>query len=141
MAQKLFINLAIKDINRTRHFFESLGFQFNPQFSDEKALCLILGNNFFGMLLKEDFFQTFTKKQLTHAKESTEAIIALQLDSKEDVHRIVDKAIELGAVEYIPSTDNGFMFVRVFEDLDGHQWEMSWMDESYNWDNLNDLSD
>jgi len=136
MAQRLFMNLPIKDVNRTRFFFESLGFEFNPQFSDDKALCLILGNNFYGMLLKEEYFQTFTKKLVSNAKESTEVLISLQLDTREEVHCIVDQAIELGAHEYADPIDHGSMFLRVFEDLDGHQWEISWMDESYNWDNL-----
>ena len=136
MAKRLFVNLPIKDVNRTRFFFESLGFEFNPQFSDEKALCLILGDNFYGMLLMEEFFQTFTKKPLSLGKDSTEVLLSLQVDTKDDVHQMVDKAIKLGAHEYAPPTDHGFMFLRVFEDLDGHQWEISWMDETYNWDDL-----
>lgn len=134
MAQKLFINLPVKDISRTRHFFESLGFEFNHKFSNEKGLCLILGDNFFGMLLKEEFFQSFTKKPISNAKESTEVLIALQVDSVEEVHRIVNKALELGAHEYNQDIDHGFMFTRVFEDLDGHQWEIYWMDENFNFD-------
>lgn len=134
MAQRLFINLPIKDVNRSRFFFEMLGFKINPKYSDDKALCIILGDNFYGMLLKEEFFQTFTKKPVSTAKETTEVLIALQLDTLEDVHLIVDKAVELGAHEYADPIDHGFMFLRVFEDLDGHQWEISWMDESYNFD-------
>jgi len=136
MAQRLFVNLPIKDVNRSRLFFEALGFEFNPQFSDDKALCLILGENFYGMLLKEEFFLTFIKKPISNAFNTTEVLLSLQLDTKEDVHRMVDKAIELGAQEYNPPTDNGFMFQRVFEDLDGHQWEIAWMDETYNFDEL-----
>lgn len=136
MAKRLFVNLPIKEVKRTRHFFESLGFEFNPQFSDNKALCLILGENFFGMLLEDEYFKTFIKKPISNAKEDTEVLLLLQLDTKEEVHRMVDKAIELGAHEYNPPSDNGFMFQRVFEDLDGHQWEIAWMDESYNFDDL-----
>lgn len=137
MAQKLFVNIPIKDLSRSRHFFESLGFEFNPQFSNDDGMCLVLGDNFYGMLLKEEFFQTFTKKPTNSGKETTEVILSLMVDSIVDVHRMVDKAIELGAHEYIPPVDNGFMLVRAFEDLDGHQWEVSWMDENYNWDDLN----
>ena len=121
MAKRLFVNLPIKDVNRTRFFFESLGFEFNPQFSDEKALCLVLGDNFYGMLLMEEFFQTFTPKPLSLGKQSTEVLLSIQVDTKEDVHNMVNKAVELGAHEYAPPTDHGFMYLRVFEDLDGHR--------------------
>lgn len=136
MAKRLFVNLPIKDVNRTRFFFESLGFEFNPQFSDEKALCLVLGDNFYAMLLMEEYFQTFTTKPLSLGKQTTEVLVSLQVDTKDDVHNMVNKAVELGAHEYATSTDHGFMYLRVFEDLDGHQWEISWMDETYNWDDL-----
>ena len=132
MAKRLFVNLPIKDVRQSRSFFESLGFNFNPQFSDDKALCLILGDNFYGMLLKEEFFQTFTPKPLSLGKHTTEVILSLQVNTKDEVNQMVDKAIKLGAQEYNPPTDNGFMYLRVFEDLDGHQWEISWMDETYN---------
>jgi len=84
------------------------------------------------MLLEDAYFKTFITKPISNAKEVTEVLLSLQLDSKEDVRRMVDKAIELGAREYNPPSDNGFMFQRVFEDLDGHQWEIAWMDETYN---------
>ena len=136
MAKRLFVNLPIKDVRQSRSFFESLGFNFNPQFSDDKALCLILGDNFYGMLLKEEFFQTFTPKPLSLGKHTTEVLLSLQVNTKDEVNQMVDKAIKLGAQEYNPSTDNGFMYLRVFEDLDGHQWEISWMDETFNWDDM-----
>ena len=132
MAKRLFVNLPIKDVRQSRSFFESLGFNFNPQFSDDKALCLILGDNFYGMLLKEEFFQTFTPKSLSLGKHTTEVLLSLQVNTKDEVNQMIDKAIRLGAQEYNPPTDNGFMYLRVFEDLDGHQWEISWMDETYN---------
>ncbi len=132
MAKRLFVNLPIKDVRQSRSFFESLGFNFNPQFSDDKALCLILGDNFYGMLLKEEFFQTFTPKPLSLGKHTTEVLLSLQVNTKDEVNQMIDKAIKLGAQEYNPPTDNGFMYLRVFEDLDGHQWEISWMDETYN---------
>ena len=136
MAKRLFVNLPIKDVRQSRSFFESLGFNFNPQFSDDKALCLILGDNFYGMLLKEDFFQTFTPKPLSLGKHTTEVLLSLQVNTKDEVNQMLDTAIKLGAQEYNPPTDNGFMYLRVFEDLDGHQWEISWMDETYNWDDM-----
>lgn len=132
MAKRLLVNLPIKDVRQSRSFFESLGFNFNPQFSDDKALCLILGDNFYGMLLKEEFFQTFTPKPLSLGKHTTEVLLSLQVNTKDEVNQMIDKAIKLGAQEYNPPTDNGFMYLRVFEDLDGHQWEISWMDETYN---------
>lgn len=97
MAKRLFVNLPIKDVRQSRSFFESLGFNFNPQFSDDKALCLILGDNFYGMLLKEEFFQTFTPKPLSLGKHSTEVLLSLQVNTKDEVNQMVDKAIKLGA--------------------------------------------
>ena len=88
------------------------------------------------MLLKEEFFQTFTLKPLSLGKQSTEVLLSLQVNTKDEVNQMLDKAIKLGAQEYNPPTDNGFMYLRVFEDLDGHQWEISWIDEMYNWDDL-----
>ena len=131
MIQQLFVNLAIKDVKRTHAFFTELGFTFNLQYSDDNALCMILNDNTFVMLLKEEFFQSFTNKPLSNAHTNTEVLISPSLESREAVDILVDKAISLGAREYNPPKDHGFMYFRVFEDLDGHQWEWSWLNMDY----------
>lgn len=111
-------------------FFEKLGFTFNPQFTDEKAACLILGENIFSMLLTEPFFKSFTKKEISDAKKSTEVLIAIDVSSKEEVDNMVRNAIDAGGTTYMDPQDHGWMYQHSFADLDGHQWEVLFMDES-----------
>lgn len=127
MIQNLFPNIGVKNLVKSRSFFEALGFHFNEQFSNEKAACLVLGEHQFVMLLTPDFMKAYTHKTISYGQESTEVLLSCILESKEAVNSIVDKAIQLGATEYNPANDSGFMYTRVFEDLDGHQWEWSWM--------------
>ena len=130
MATKIFVNLPVKDLNKTVEFFTKLDFKFNPQFTDEKAACMIVGEDIFVMLLVEEFFKTFTKKAIADASRSTEVIIALSADSREAVDALVHKAFAAGAAESNFTTDQGFMYGRSFQDLDGHLWEVMWMDPS-----------
>ena len=130
MATKVFINLPVKDLNKSKAFFEGLGYSFNPQFSDENAACMIISDNIFAMLLVESYFQTFTKKPVSDAKTSTEVLIALDAGSKEEVEQTIVKAKELGATIYAEAQDHGWMYQHSFADLDGHQWEVAYMDES-----------
>lgn len=133
MAVKLsnvFVNLPIKDLNATMGFFTKIGFEFNMQFTDDKAACLVLGDNIYAMLLKEEFFQTFIKKEIADASRSTEVITALSADSREQVDELADKALAAGAKQYNDPVDHGFMYTRSFEDLDGHLWEITYMDMS-----------
>ncbi|MFO0703121.1 MAG: glyoxalase/bleomycin resistance/extradiol dioxygenase family protein [Patescibacteria group bacterium] len=131
MAGQMFVNLAVSNLNDSIKFFRELGFTFNPQFTDENAACMVIGDSNFAMLLKTDFFKTFTKKQLVDAKLSTEAIIALSQDSKEKVDEIFTKAINAGAKEARATEDHGFMYGKSIEDLDGHIWEFFWMDPKH----------
>ena len=124
MATKIFVNLPVNDLKKSMDFFTKLGYSFNPQFTDEKAACMIIAEDSFVMLLKKDFFKTFTKKEIVDAKRSTEVLIALSADSKEDVNKYLDKALSIGAKEAREPEDHGFMFGRSFEDLDGHTWEI-----------------
>lgn len=128
MSTKVFINLAVKDLSATKEFFGKLGFTFNPQFTDENAACMIIGPDNFAMLLTEPFFKTFINKEIVDASKSTEVLIALSMDSKEQVDDMVTRAIEAGGTEPRPAQDQGFMYQRDFEDLDGHIWEIFWMD-------------
>lgn len=125
---KIFVNIPVSYLEKSKQFFSKLGFDFNAQFSDEKAACLILGNDNFVMLLAQEFFKTFTKKEVADATKTTEVILALSVDSREEVISLVTKALEAGATRYAEPKDHSFMYQDSFEDLDGHQWEVFYMD-------------
>jgi uncharacterized protein len=130
MATKIFVNLPVKNLELSVAFFSNLGFSFNPQFTDEKATCMIIGENIFAMLLAEPFFKTFTKKDIADAHKTTEVLIALDAASRDEVKDIVKKAIDAGGSSYMEPQDHGWMYQHSFADLDGHQWEILYMDES-----------
>ena len=130
MATKIFVNLPVKDLNRSVEFFTKLGFKFNPQFTDENATCMIVGEDIFVMLLVEKFFKTFTKKEISDATKSTEVILALSADSREKVDEMINKVIKAGGVEPNEPQDHGWMYGRSFQDIDGHLWEVFYMDSS-----------
>jgi predicted lactoylglutathione lyase len=131
MTTKIFVNLAVKNLPGSIEFFKNLGFTFNPQFTDETAACMVISNDIYAMLLTEKKFQEFTKKEIADATKITEVLTALAVDSKDQVNRIVDTALEAGATEAREPMDYGFMFGRSFNDLDGHIWEIIWMDPSH----------
>jgi predicted lactoylglutathione lyase len=114
MATKVFFNLPVKDLNKSKIFFENLGYSFNPQFSDENAACMVISDTIYAMLLTEPYFKTFTKKQISDAKKSTEVLITLDADSKEEVKNIVAKAKDLGAVIYKEPQDQGWMGICLY---------------------------
>ena len=120
----------MKDLERTVDFFTALGFAFNPMFTDENATCMIVNDGTSVMLLVESYFATFTKKPLADAHAVTETLLALSLDSRAEVDDFIAKALAKGAVEYAEPKDLGFMYQRGIADLDGHQWEVFFMDES-----------
>ncbi|CAN5605443.1 VOC family protein [soil metagenome] len=130
MAPKVFINLPVKDLDETVRFFTALGFEFNPQFTDENATCMNLNEGAFVMLLVEPFFQSFTKKALADATTHTEAIMALSADSRAEVDELADKALAAGAKPSNDPMDEGPMYSRSFQDVDGHLWEVFHMDEA-----------
>ena len=130
MTTKLFANLPVKDLDKTIKFFTHLGFRFNPQFTDENATCMIIGKDSFVMLLVEKFFKTFTNKEICDATTDTEVILALSAESREQVDNMITKVIEAGGREYMKSQDYGWMYQRGFEDINGHIWEIVYMDES-----------
>jgi len=127
MAKQIFVNLPTKNLSKTVEFFTKLGFKFNPQFTDENATCMIIGENIFAMLLVEKFFKTFIKKEICDAKKSTEVLLALSVENREEVDELVSKAIEAGGLEPRNPQDHGWMYGRAFEDLDGHIWEVFYM--------------
>jgi predicted lactoylglutathione lyase len=130
MVKQIFINLPVKDLKKTMSFFEKLGFTFNMQFTDDKAACMIIGENIYAMLLLDKFFKTFTNKEIADAKKSTEVLIAIDAESKYAVDEMIRKAVEAGGSTYRNPQDDGWMYGHSFADLDGHQWEVLYMDES-----------
>ncbi len=130
MATRIFLNLPVKNLEQSIQFFTGLGFSFNPQFTDEKAGCMVISENIFAMLLVESYFQTFTKKALCDAKKATEVLITIDAESKDAVRDLVKKAEKLGAVIYNEPQDHGWMYQHSFADLDGHQWEITYLDAS-----------
>lgn len=111
-------------------FFSHLGFTFNPQFTDENAACMIMGENIFAMLLTHEFFKGFTKKEIADATKTTEVLIAFDAQSRQEVDDLVRKATEAGGSVYAEAADHGWMYQHSFADLDGHQWELAYMDMS-----------
>ncbi len=128
MGTKVFVNLAVKDLEKSKAFFEKLGFTFNLQFTNKDAACMVISEDNCAMLLVESFFKTFTKKEIVNAKQSTEVLVALSSESKENVDKMMKNALDAGAKEANETQDHGFMYGRSFEDLDGHIWEIFWMD-------------
>lgn len=130
MAKQIFINLPVKDLKKSMAFFKKLGFIFNMQFTDDNAACMIIGENIYAMLLLEKFFKTFTNKEIADAKKTTEVLIAIDAESKESVDEMIKQAVEAGGSTYKNPQDNEWMYGHSFSDLDGHQWEVLYMDES-----------
>ena len=130
MHKQIFVNLAVADLPKSKAFFESLGLAFNPQFTNEQGACLVLGDNIFAMLLVKDFFKTFTGKPLVDPREATEVLLCVSCESRAEVDAIVAKAVAAGGTAPNAPQDHGFMYGHGFEDLDGHVWELVWMDPS-----------
>jgi predicted lactoylglutathione lyase len=129
MTTQIFVNLPVKDLSRTVEFFKKLGFAFNPQFTDENATCMIIHDNIFVMLLVEKFFKTFTKKEICDTAKDTEVIIALSTESREKVDEMMQQVFEAGGKESREPQDHGWMYGRSFQDINGHLWEIIYMDE------------
>jgi len=130
MASKIFLNLAVKDLKKSIDFFTTLGFSFNPQFTDASATCMIIGENIFAMLVTEQRFKDFTKKEICNAHKNTEVLIAIDVDNREKVNEMVKNAVGAGGTIYMEPQDHGWMYGHSFADLDGHQWEIMYMDEN-----------
>jgi predicted lactoylglutathione lyase len=130
MARKIFVNVAVEDLDRSVAFFTKLGFEFDPRFTDESATCMIVSDEAYVMLLVRSRFQDFTKKQLVDPTTQTEAILAVSAESREQVNEFADTALEAGGSPANDPMDFGFMYGRSFNDPDGHLWEVFWMDPS-----------
>ena len=130
MATEIYVNLPVKDLKKTMNFFGKLGFAFNPQFTNEQGACMIIGENIYAMLLSEKFFKTFTHKEITDARKSTEAIICISVDTRTGVDQMVAKAAAAGGTAKRKPQDHGFMYQHGFEDIDGHNWEVIHLNSS-----------
>lgn len=130
MPTKIFVNLPVGDLNRSKDFFTTLGFGIDPRFTDENAACIEISPEIYLMLLVEPFFRTFTTKDVADATRSTEAILALSVDSRQRVDELVDGALGAGGGVANETSDQGFMYGRSFSDPDGHLWEVMYLDPS-----------
>jgi uncharacterized protein len=130
MSKKIFVNLSVKDLNKSINFFTKLGFKFDPKFTNKNATCMIIEKEIYVMLLLEKFFKTFTKKGICDSKKNTEMIIALSVESRKKVDDIMKKVIDAKGKETREPMDIGNMYGRSFQDIDGHLWEIFYTDES-----------
>ena len=127
MATKIFVNLPVKNLNKSVEFFTQLGFSFNPQFTDETATCMIVAEDIFVMLLTEAKFKIFTPKEICDATKCTEVLVCLTSESREKADEMVSKAVAAGGTTYNEPQDHGFMYGHGFQDLEGH-WELIYME-------------
>lgn len=127
-SRKIFINLAVRDLKQSMDFFSALGFTFNPQFTDSNAACMIVNEEAFVMLLTEPFFRTFTKREPADTSKYAEGLFAVSCQSRAEVDEMVEKAIAAGGAHALEPQDHGFMYSWSFYDIDGHHWEVLWMD-------------
>lgn len=127
--RKIFVNLPVRDLDASKQFFTALGFGFNPQFTDDKAACMVVGDDGFVMLLREEFFRTFTERSLCDTESNTEALFAVTCENREEVDDLMQRALAAGGtVAGEPMTCDDYMYGCRFYDLDGHHWELFWMD-------------
>lgn len=128
MPQMIFVNLPVRDLDRSVTFFKALGFSFNPQFTDETATCMIISDTIFAMLLTHEKFASFSPKPIADTSKAVEVLTCLSRESRADVDTMVAAALAAGGTTYKEPQDYGFMYGHGFQDLDGHVWELMWMD-------------
>lgn len=120
----IFVNLPVKNIETSRAFFTTLGFTFNPEYSADRTLCMIVEENIFVMLLQEERFRDFINGDIADAKRSTEVLTCLSAGSREEIDRMIEAALASGGSRWKPVQDHGFMYAGSFQDPDGHVWEL-----------------
>ncbi|MEV7691100.1 VOC family protein [Streptomyces bungoensis] len=126
--QMIFVNLATDDVEASKKFFTELGYTINPQFSGDDCACVVISDTIVAMLLSRQHYATFTKKEIADSRTTSETLICLSAESREKVDELVEKAIAAGGSASGQTQDHGFMYGRAFDDLDGHTWEVMWMD-------------
>lgn len=129
VIRQIFVNLPIRDMARSRAFFEALGFTFDPRFTNADGACLQIAPDIYAMLLLEPFFQGYTHLPVADARQATEVLVALSCDTRDEVEALVRRAVAAGATTPNPPKDYGFMYQHGFADPDGHLWEVFYMDE------------
>jgi len=130
MSTKIYVNLPVKDLARSTEFFTKLGFSVDERYTDEKAGCLVISDDIYAMLLSEEFFRNFTTKDLADASTTTEAIVALEVDSRQLVDELADQALQSGGSPAGEPMEQDGMYERRFADPDGHLWEVFHMDRA-----------
>jgi uncharacterized protein len=130
MSTKIFVNLPVQDLDHSKEFFTKLGFGFNAQFTNEQAACMMVSEDIYVMLLTYEFFQTFIPHKISDATRSTEVLVCLSSESRTEVDEMIRKAVEAGGSTYRDPQDHGFMYGHGFQDLDGHVWEIMFMEPS-----------
>lgn len=128
--RKLFVNIPVGDVQRSITFFEALGFSFNPQFTDATATCMLVGEDAYFMLMDRTRFAGFSKRPVAEPSRETSALYAVSVNSREEVDAMVKQAVDAGGSHAADTQDHGFMYAWSFYDIDGHHWEVFWMDES-----------
>ena len=132
MSKKIFVNMPVKDLNKSKEFFSKLGYTFNNQFSDESGACMVVSDDIYAMLLSHEKFKSFSPKEICDTTKSQEVLICLSCDSRSEVDDIVGKALAAGGtLAQKEPMDYGFMYGNSFYDLDGHAWENFWMDPNH----------
>ncbi|MGW5199539.1 VOC family protein [Streptomyces spiralis] len=126
--QMIFVNLATNDVAASRKFFTELGYTINPQFSSDDCSCVVISDTIIAMLLGKQRYADFTKKEIADATKTSEVLICLSAESREKVDELVEKALAAGGTVSGETQDHGYMYGRAFDDLDGHTWEVMWMD-------------
>jgi predicted lactoylglutathione lyase len=125
---KLFVNLPVSDLQRSITFFETLGFAFNPQYTDATATCMLVGEDAYFMLLVKERFADFSKRPMGDPRRETNALFALSVNSRAEVDEMVHKAVAAGGSHAVDPQDHGFMYGWSFRDPEGYHWEVFWMD-------------
>jgi predicted lactoylglutathione lyase len=130
-SRKLFVNIPVRDLKKSMGFFTRLGFTFNKQFTDDSAACMVLSEDGYVMLIGEQRWGDFTKNKICDTRTHTEALLALSCDNRAEVDDLVRRAIDAGGRPAMDATDHGFMYGWSFYDLDGHHWEVFWMNPDH----------
>ncbi len=130
MPQMIFVNLPVKDLDKSKAFFAALGFSFNPQFTDDTAACMVVSDTIFVMLLTHEKFKSFSPKPIADTSQALQVLLTLSRESREAVDTIVAAALAAGGTSTDEPQDHGFMYDHSFLDLDGHAWGVMWMDPS-----------
>ena len=131
MPRKIFINLPVADLDKSKAFFAALGFGFNAQFTNEAAASMVVSDDIYVMLLTPGHFKQFSPLPMADARATKEVLLCLSCESRAEVDALVAKAVAAGGTTYGPPQDHGVMYGHGFQDLDGHAWELMWMDPTF----------